>query len=185
MICAIDTETTGLLRSDEILSMAFVPLTKYFNRDEGVRSFDIFIRPDKVWDGRVVSVNRITLDFIEEYGIDKKTARELFMGWVDERKIFPLAQNWPFDKMMLEGFLGETVMEKIFERDFRDTKSLASALNDLAVYSHEPEPFNKTSLGSLCNKLFVHNKDPHNAISDAIATAECYRKMLELLYNWT
>lgn len=44
-------------------------------------------------------------------------------------------------------------------------------------------PFPRISLGDLCKQLGVVNSGPHDALWDAVAEAEVYRRMLEKLVS--
>jgi DNA polymerase III epsilon subunit-like protein len=95
----------------------------------------------------------------------------------NRKKILPLAHNWPFEAAFMRKWLGTRTFED-FCFGYRDTMALANALNDIADFANDPWPFPKVSLTYLCSQLKVENTNPHDALGDAVATAECYRRLV-------
>ena len=73
--------------------------------------------------------------------------------------------------------------DSFFHPWYRDTLVSAQLLND--KYAMDPNcvldhkvPFPKSNLTYLCACLKIKNLKPHDALQDALATAEVYRKMV-------
>ena len=56
----------------------------------------------------------------------------------------------------------------------------ALAMNDKAAFMGLSAPFPKVGLTSICKHFKIVNANPHDALSDALAEAECYRAMLTM-----
>ena len=93
----------------------------------------------------------------------------------------PLAHNWAFEFAFLTAWLGVDEKSALFQPHARDGLVLATAVNDLAASHGEKIPFQSISLESLCAKLLVENLSPHDALSDAVASAEVYRRLVLML----
>ena len=96
------------------------------------------------------------------------------------KTLVPLAHNWAFESGFLRAWLGVDLAQTLFHGHARDAMLYALALNDKAAFMGLPAPFNKVGLGSLCKHFKIHNPNPHDALCDALAEAECYRAMLTM-----
>ena len=89
-----------------------------------------------------------------------------------------MAQNWPFDRSFLIEWLGISSFEYIFNPVFRDTMVVTAFDSDLADFRSEKIMFTQHNLAFISTRLGVKNEKPHDALQDAITTAECYRRLL-------
>lgn len=186
IVCSVDTETTGLDPTrHEIIQIAVVPLRGDLTVNTKITPFYTEIAPNhpERIEMRAAKVNKLDMERLISTGMDDTRVSELFDEWFQKlnlgfkKKIIPLAHNWPFDAAFLLKWLGPMSFDSYFYT-YRDTMSVMNHLNDIADMNNEPWPFPKMSLGSLCNRLTVVNQSPHDALGDAIATAECYRKLV-------
>ena len=187
ILCAIDTETTGLDPVvHEMIEIAIVPLGPDLKPRKDIFPFNFKIRPENVnvIDKEALSVNKITLEDLYTNGIDPIKASDLFETWFDNlklpfgKKIVPLGHNWSFDAKFIEKWLGLTAFNCFFDYHYRDSSAIALFLNDWAEFHNERHPFPKVKLSYLCSQLKVENQRAHRALDDAIATAECYRRLV-------
>lgn len=220
LLCAIDIETTGLdPEKHEIIEIAIVPLTSKYEVSREYRMFECKIAPGhdakkplRNIDPKAMSVNRIELQDLLNVGQDPWRASEMLEHWFSKlelpnnKKILPLAHNWPHEHKFLYDWLGQEMMNYLFftYRDiasvmsvaahspfpeFRqmlmgtyvDTLPLANLINDVCDEDSEKWLYPKVSLAYLCNQLKVTNVAPHTAMGDAVATAECYARMVRQL----
>jgi len=187
LLCAIDTETTGLKAGfHDIWQVAIVPLGADIKPLKTVLPFcmDIKIKfPERIEKNAIKIINA---EFArrQQHAIEPYTCADLFDKWFDRlklpmyKRIVPLAQNWLFDRGFLIDWLGETSFNHSFYHVFRDTMTVAAFDSDLCDFRGDKVLFTQYNLGFLCTRLGVTNEKPHDALQDAIATAEVYRRLL-------
>jgi DNA polymerase III epsilon subunit-like protein len=189
ILCAIDTETTGLKPGyHEIWQVAVVPLKSDLTVNTSILPFYTEIvpnHPERIEpDARkVCKLDDARLERLIREGIDCWRAADLLDEWFQRlnlgfrKQIIPLAHNWPHDAAFLLDWLGHASFNAFFF-GHRDTLAVANMLNDIADMNNEPWPFPKVGLKYLCSQMKVENTNPHDALGDAVATAECYRRLV-------
>ncbi len=194
ILCAIDTETTGLRAGwHDMIELAILPLWPDFTPNPNIEPFSMLIQPDHIdrIDQRAMKVNKISMtDLLQSPHLED--VNMLFEDWFDKqlsgfKQIQVLAQNWVFDQGFLQHFFGWSNKHKSWMDDFfnlrkgvRDTKIIVNYLNDLAEYNNQDIPFPKTSLSYLCSQLDIERLRSHRALDDCYATAEVYRRLHRL-----
>lgn len=188
VLCAVDTETTGTdPKKHEIIQVAVVLLDNQLNICKKLLPFSMDLKPLKpeTIDTEAIEVSRSTLTSIMLNGADPNMAADLFVDWfnklglVNNKKICPLAHNWPFDREFLIQWLGPKTFEMIFHPWYRDTMAMALYDNDAADWKGEEFPYPKCNLGYLCSQLKIDRYNSHNALDDAVATATVYKRMIK------
>lgn len=187
ILCAVDVETTGrVVGWHEIIQIAIVPLTPEIVPRKDVRHFYTTIKPQykERADVQSMEINGLDLDELEAYAPDSFAVQDMLEDWFKdlklpfERAITPLAQNWPYEKSFLTEWLGLEALEHFFTFHARDTMATAIFLNDLAAFQGHTPPFSSVALRNLCEYFAVVNEVPHDALSDCLAEAEIYRRVL-------
>lgn len=187
LLCAIDTETTGFDPiNNGIIEIAIVPLDRFLNPHEKFVCFHMRMKPEpgEDIDPEALRVTQLNMSQIVLEGFERTTVADYLVNWFNElglpagKKIMPLAANWPFDRAMIESWLGKATYESIFHPYYRDVQGIANYLNDCADMRAEKVPFAKIKLSYLCSLLKVEQLNSHTAMSDCLATAEVYKKML-------
>lgn len=188
LLAAIDFETTGACPGlHEPVQIAVLPLDSDCRPLEGVTPFYSLMQPQFPERASPVAmgVHNLSLSELAEAPHPDRVA-DYLIEWFDrlqmpvERKLVPLAANWPFEAGFLLAWLGQPLMERLFSPLFRDLMTLALAVNDRAFFFGEKCPFNRVGLASLCDHFGVVNQKPHDALSDCIAEAEVYRRLLSV-----
>ena len=193
MLCCIDTETTGLdPRHNEIWQLCILPLDAKLQPMKKRFPLLLMIKPEHPeyidWTVPVFRKNKKKIMEAMERGHDRCAAIEMMMDWIEKLelpctkygtpcKIEPLGQNYGFDKGFIEQWMGIADYQEQFDYHYRDLMHAALFLNDKASFHAEKVPFSKVNLSWLCKELGVINKDSHDALSDCVATAECYAKL--------
>jgi DNA polymerase III epsilon subunit-like protein len=184
LLAAIDLETTGLQAGyHEPIQIAVVPLNSDIRPLEGVRPFYTTIRPSypERQEKSVGYVHGLPIEELVLHAPDAGKVADLLVEWWEKldlpfgKTLIPLAHNWAFECKFLQSWLGVDLTSQLFFGHARDAMLYALALNDKAAFMGLPVPFNKVGLGSICKRFKVHNASPHDALSDALAEAECYR----------
>jgi DNA polymerase III epsilon subunit-like protein len=193
-MCVIDTETTGLsFLENDILEISALPLMDDFEIDGSVEPFQVLINDPSI-DLKSKSarkarrVNKISIEEIEEKGVTKIEAAAMFRGWISSfkgKKIQPIAQNWPFDKAMLQVLMGQDIMDNVIHYHFKDTQAVAEFINDYHYFMYGEVFFPRTSLYELSKKLEIDHKPTHRALDDCIATAKVYKSLIHLTQKIT
>lgn len=188
-LAAVDIETTGrLVGKHEICQIAVVPLNCHI-KPTG-EPFNHFIRPhfkDAPMEPDAVRTHGLTKDFLENGGyLDWHTVGEMLWEWYQElmlppgKKLIPLIHNASFDSPRIESWLGYDLAHDIFGYPIRDTSALLAGIIDKAAFKGMEIPYNgRVSLPVICKILGIEY-DAHDALSDCVATAELYRKLLNM-----
>ena len=189
LMASIDLETTGLQAGyHEPIQIAIVPLNSDIRPLEGVRPFYTTIKPlhPERQQARAGYVHGLKMEDLVLHAPDAGKVQDLLVEWWENldlpfgKTLVPLAHNWAFESSFLRAWLGVDLAEALFFGHARDAMLYVLALNDKAVFMGLPQPFPKVGLGSLCRHFKIVNPNPHDAMSDAIAEAECYRAMLTM-----
>lgn len=187
LLCAVDCETSG---DDpgyhDLLKLAVLPLSHALEPWYLHKPFEMELKPKRPenYDPTDKKVNRLLFCHAQTHGMDPDRAADLFEEWVAKwnlapgKMISPLAQNWPHDRGFLIDWLGKRGFSDFFDARYRDTMSLANAINDREDMKIEPAPFTRIGLKNLCAYFCIDNPHPHDPLSDCIATAAVYKKLL-------
>lgn len=187
LLCAVDVETTGLIPGHhDIWQVAILPLDSFIKPLTTVLPFymNMKIRCPEHIEPKAIKLPREDFARSQQCAIEPFSCADLLDEWFNRlrlpihKKIIPLAQNWPFDRSFLIEWLGILSFEHIFNPVFRDTMVAAAFDSDLSDFKSEPILFTQHNLPFISTRLGVKNLKPHDALQDAITTAECYRRML-------
>lgn len=190
ILCAIDVETTGLIPGrHEIVQLAAVPLAPDLTPSKRFGPFELRIQPVDLHeiDRDYKGLDRKLVQDAMVNGMERWSAVDYFSQWFYKtlrlapgKKIVPLGCNFEaFDyPFLVEFFGGIESYQEFFRSDVRDVQRLACGINDLADWRSERIPFPKVNLAYLCSCLGVENMGAHNALYDALASAEVYRRIM-------
>lgn len=191
VLCAIDVETTGLTPGfHEITQVCFLPLDNDLKPRRDVGPFDLNLRIEyeERIDWEALKISKINFLKHQQIAIDKYDAADLFESWVEKlklplyKRISPLAHNWPFDRAFILDWLQPTAFGSHIDGRFRDTMSLAAAINDIYDIKNEPAPFPKINLPYMASLLKIPHENAHTALADCVVTAEVYKQLLNKNY---
>lgn len=189
LMCAVDTETTGLdPNKNEIWQIAILPLNSLIKPHPEFIPFyaDMKINKPENIDKNAIKMNRLEFAQRQQRATDPFTCADMFDTWFDSfnlplyKKIVPLAQNWPFDRSFIIKWLGLASFEYSFHPVYRDTMAVSAFIRDQQEFRSEKITFPQNNLTFLCARLGIKNEKPHDALQDAITTAEVYRRLLTL-----
>ncbi len=191
MMCAIDTETTGLDPSfHEIIQIAILPLDSNFEQLKGILPFYLCLKPEypERVNPEAMKVNKLSLAEIMTRGIDKMKAADMLENWFKklgiknnkyggENKIMPLGQNYGFDRGFIQQWLGVEQYNTYFDYHYRDLMHAALYLNDKAGMHAEKVPFPKVNLQYIATTLKIETDRAHDALQDCLTTSRCYKQL--------
>ena len=187
LLASIDLETTGLQAGfHEPIQIAIVPLNSDI-RPLDIRPFYTTIRP--LYPERQAGagyVHGIKMEDLVLHAPEAGKVQDLLVEWWEKldlpfgKTLIPLAHNWAFECKFLQAWLGVDLASTLFHGHARDAMLYALAMNDKAAFMGLPAPFPKVGLTSICKHFKIVNANPHDALSDALAEAECYRAMLTM-----
>ena len=187
ILCAIDTETTGLdCSKHEIIEICILPLTNGLELYTEILPFHMFLKPYGAIDEDALKVNKRTLKDILAKGTDPYIAADMFDEWFsrlpigDNKRILPIGQNYQFDMGFIKRWLGETTYNDCFHYHYRDSMISANFLNDRADLRVEVRPFDKINLTELARNLKIPLTHAHSALDDCVATAKVYKRLVEM-----
>ena len=167
----IDIETTGLnLLNHEIIEIGCVITTPTL---EIIKEFDLKIKPEHIENADKVAlkVNHYNAEDWKD-AINLKEAIKIFSKQVED--CIMVGHNVAFDAGFLEYAFKKTEIINSMHYHKIDTISVAWAkLHNNRDYEH-------FSLRELCLRFDIKNKNAHTALSDARATFELYKKLIEL-----
>lgn len=143
--------------------------------------FDELLRPGRLLNAEAAAVHGLTENQLRSAPAPDRVADMLF-DWFDSlrllpgKRLIPIAHNWAVECATLYAWLGYGATHSVFHVVPRCSLSLASGLRDAGVSFPQG-----VGLSALCNQFNVTNDNPHNALSDAKATAEIYKIMVNAL----
>jgi DNA polymerase III epsilon subunit-like protein len=188
LLCAIDVETTGKVAGyHDVIQVAIIPLDADIRPYKTMRPLFWNLKPKRPENFEPEALARNKRKIVESQlnGICPYDAADLFDTWFQdlklgyEKRIIPLAHNWPFDRGFVADWLGPETFNQCFDARYRDTMVVASFANDLAEFRHEPFPYAKVELQYLATTLKIQIERPHTALDDALGTAEVYRELIK------
>jgi len=190
LLCAIDTETTGLDdRNHEIIELAIIPLGYDLETHPHHGVVKLNMRPDNIEniEPESLTVTGKTLEERLTSGLDKGVALDALYEWYDglhldkNSRIIPVAHNWVFDRGFLIEWIGLKGYETMFSHQPRDTMAMANTLNDRAWWREEDLPFPRLKLRECCTSagIIMHSK-AHSALDDANLCKQLYKYMITL-----
>lgn len=189
LLCAIDVETTGVIPGQhDLIQICVLPLNSDLKPLREILPFYMEMqpkRPENV-DHNAMKVNRLNFAELLLRATDPYKASDLFEEWFERlklpfnKRISPLAHNWPFDRGFILDWLGQKTFEYIIDGRFRDTMTAALFANDRSCFNNIPTPYPKVNLTYLASQLKVEHKElrRHDALQDCIITAEIYHRMM-------
>jgi DNA polymerase III epsilon subunit-like protein len=186
LLCAVDTETTGRKPGfHDLIQICVLPLNAELKPAKEFQPFYTELqlkRPENV-DPDAMRKNRVKICTAQTNGLDPDQAADLFDEWFkalrlpSDKRIVPLAHNWPFDRGFIVDWLGDMTVEHLFDGRFRDTMAVANFMNDRADFQVTALPFSKVDLPYMCATYKIPHERAHDALQDCLATAELYRQM--------
>lgn len=172
-LIVVDTETTGLDMDRAVaVELAAVNVTTgeefylvpWVDRTEFAR-----------FDPEALTVNRYFERRLFEQ-VSHNTAAELwnFVEFMDGHTF--AGSNPRYDAVLIEKMFGKYDIEPTWHHRLADISPYAAGA--LAL-----DPTDLPGLARICDALGVENEDPHSALGDARATAECFRRVGEIQKN--
>lgn len=168
----IDIETTGLnLIKHEIIEIGCVLTTPTL---QVIEEFELKIKPEHIENADPVSLK------VNHYNAkDWKSAQSLKKAMqilsLKIQDCIMVGQNVAFDSGFLEYAFAKTGIINSLHYHKLDTIAIAWAK------FHKDKDFEHFSLRELCLRFGIKNERSHTALSDARATFELYKKLMELI----
>lgn len=188
ILCAIDTETTGLNPfTAEIWQIAVVPLDADYEPRKDIWPFyqEIKIQYPQHIEPNAIKMPKEEFWQKQQRALDPLYAADLLDEWFQRlklpfrKKMVPLAQNWPFDHLMIVNWLGFETFNQLFHPWYRDTMCVAQFMNDSNDMRNEQVEFPQANHSFLCARTGVTNDKPHDALQDALASAKTYKRLVK------
>jgi DNA polymerase III alpha subunit (gram-positive type) len=167
----IDIETTGLsVIEHEIIEIGCVITNDKLKIKE---EFEIKIKPKNIEraDKVALKVNHYS-DVGWENASDLKDALKILSSKIKD--CIMVGQNVAFDSSFLEYNFEKNNIKNSLHYHRLDTISIA-----WARLHNDPEVLH-FSLREMCKRFDIYNENPHSALSDARATYELYKKLMDL-----
>ena len=189
IICAIDTETTGLdCEKNEIIEVCILPLDSCLDPYKGIMPFHMYLKPELIdnVEPAALRVAKVSLAEAINRGTDQDIAADLFDTWFqklpigENKRIIPLGQNYQFDMGFISKWIGPTTYNDCFHYHYRDSMIAANLLNDRADFRREVRPFDKVNLQKMVAALELPKRQAHTALDDAINTSLVYKRLVEM-----
>ncbi|MBE0448060.1 MAG: GIY-YIG nuclease family protein [Actinobacteria bacterium] len=162
---AVDLETTGLdHRTERIIEIGAVRMVG----DHPIETFEQLINPNRLIPSKITRLTGITNDMVCGTP-DIEVALPAFADFVKDSIL--IIHSAPFDISFLNR-AARNIGQKSFRNDFFDTKLIAQKLRPrIGFYG----------LANLAEYFGVSHRPCHRALPDAIATAEIFTHLLEIM----
>lgn len=178
MNVVIDLETTGLVAgTHEIIQIGAV----LFDNDlEPMDTFMSYVKPlkPKLFSKEAQDVNGLTLDFLEIQPVPA-IARTAFTCWLEDASegtpLVPLGHNYHFDQAFLTMLLGPDKYNKLLSYRYEDTCMVIRYLTRVGKL-----PAMSSGLQAGLDYFGIKRTEPHDAVSDCLATLELYKKLIKI-----
>ena len=167
----VDIESTGLnLFKHEIIEIGWVITTPDL---KVIEEFELKIKPERIEDADPVSIKVNKYNEAEwKDGLSLEKAIKIFNKKVKD--CIMVGHNVAFDVGFLESAFNKTKIVNTMHYHRLDTIAIAWAK------LHNDLDFEHFSLRELCLRFDIKNERAHSALSDARATFELYKKLMEL-----
>jgi DNA polymerase-3 subunit epsilon len=167
----VDIETTGLnLLANEIIEIGCVFTTESL---EVIEEFEVKIKPEHIENADPVALKVNHYD--EGDWKDAQNLKEAMKIFSEKVKdCIMVGHNVAFDAGFLEYAFNKTKLANTMHYHKLDTVSIAWAK------MHNDPKLEHFSLRELCLLFDIKNERAHTALSDARATYELYKKLMEL-----
>jgi len=167
----IDIETTGLdVGKHEIIEIGCVLTSPDF---DVIEKFELKIKPEHIMDADPTSLKVNKYDPLKwEDAYTLKEAMKILSTKVKD--FIMVGHNVAFDAGFLEHAYSKTGIGNSMHYHKLDTVSIA-----WAKLHREPD-LEHFSLRDLCERFGIKNEKAHTALSDARATFELYKKLMEI-----
>lgn len=167
----IDIETSGLnILQHEILEIGCIVTDSQLKI---IYEFEIKIKPERIEEADKTSlrINHYSEESWKD-AIPVKKALRIFLQKVKD--CIMIGQNVAFDLEFLDYNLTKFGFQNTMHYHRLDTISIA-----WAKFHHDAN-FKHFSLREMCKYFDIKNENPHSALSDARATFELYKKLMNL-----
>lgn len=189
--CALEVRTTGPLHNfHDIWEIAIIPLTHGFQPDKRVLPFHVLVKPRRPNNADFTKFKLEDRTNLVKFGMDAYDAIYSFERWSRSfprnlnKRFIPVTYDWAFVRPFIMDLFGANEVGTPYAWDFfipelaRDLRIVANYFDDLAWFNSEPYPIKRPEqFGNLCTQMKVTWRTPHDALSTALATMECYAKM--------
>lgn len=184
MYITLDTETGGIGKEVSLLSAYFGILDVNFELIDGL---ELFVKPDnEIYQiqSEALEINKIDLVAHDKKAVTEKDAGQLLFKFLKhysgdgKEKLKPIGHNVVFDiEKICDKILSKNSWNHHCTYRVRDTGTIGAYLMDIGKIPM----LEKGSLSSYCKHFGVELSNAHDARSDALACAQVYKKMVELL----
>jgi DNA polymerase III epsilon subunit family exonuclease len=167
----IDIEATGLdVNKHEIIEIGCVLTTPNL---EVIEEFELKVKPERIEDADPVSLK--VNGYEESRWIFAQTLPDAMKVLAPKIEgAIMVGHNMPFDLSFLDAAFSKIGLKNPLHYHRLDTISIAWAK------LHREADLEHFSLRELCVRFGIKNENAHTALSDARATYELYKKLMEL-----
>lgn len=164
-VVSLDIETTGLdISKDRVISIGAV---KYSDSSQQLKSFYRIIKSDCDIPDKVSELTGLTNEMLINDGVDIRDALAELRKFIGDRLV--VGYNLSFDYNFLSKEY-EEIGQKIFMNNLKDLMPIVKKTDKF---------LDNYKLATVLEKYNIENSQPHNALSDAQATLELLRKLME------
>lgn len=178
----IDTETTGTspILNDVVQVAGIIEINH-----QTVETFSIYSQPTNYMniEPKALEVNKLTVEQIKGFAVPELAYNQfnkILTKYVDINdkydRLVPCGHCIGFDTDFVSAWSTKVKSDKpLLHYNCIDLMTLVLVCKDLGLYK------GYTTLTAICKWLGVELKNAHNALSDIIATKECYYKIIDIL----
>lgn len=172
--------------TDDIIEVCILPLTRGFDPHKTKLPFLCYLKPrrhgvDYQYVKKIDYVNCINK------GADPYDVVDNLINWFERvrikygKKLMPICYDWPHIRSFLVDWLTQEEFDTIFDHQYRDLLSMATLTNDRRVWNLREHVYPKTKLTYLASQTKTKLENPRDIKLQALAIAQIYQHMLEVI----
>jgi len=186
LLCAVTIAATGKDPiGNDLCAVCIAPLDNDFTFSASRPMFLMHVRHDHELRFDRSLTLEMRRDIVEsmKYGSPPETVARCLEQWFDglnlgyNKKIMPLAYNWPLVSQYLIDLLMWESFSQIFDWRFRDLLSYSICLNDRCDYQGVQYVTQKHGLQYLCNTYDAHYSKASDICKQAEAIVHTYKRL--------
>jgi hypothetical protein len=185
VLCAIDIiASSENIEDAQLLEVSVLPLDHMLRPHKEFLMFNMKMKPEGEVD--YAKCKMLKEDYVKCIlnGHDMYKAGDLFLDWFkamelrSNKKIVPLAYNWPYVSGVLRKWITDGIFNDVFDPRYRDVLPMATYLNDRADAIGQEPFYVKQDFYYIANKHRIPSFAYRSSTNDVLILSQLFKEML-------